>query len=175
MNSPFSAFVVNNCCTATFLKGHHMPAKTQIDDIAFTMKENAANLNPAASQEAFKPMMDNLKAWVDLAQQQAQAAQAAMTETVESFKSIKEPTDAFEVMKASAEQGVELASQNLKDVMALSFEQFHSGVDALQTAHPAPEAFAPMAKGLKNAASVMQNVLESIMKNGAAAIKTARS
>jgi len=87
-----------------------MPAKTQIDDIAFTMKENAANLNPAASQEAFKPMMDNLKAWVDLAQQQAQAAQAAMTETVESFKSIKEPTDAFEVMKASAEQGVEFIS-----------------------------------------------------------------
>lgn len=152
-----------------------MFTNTSFDALANTMKENAAKFNPAASQEAFKPMMDNLKAWGDLAQQQAQAAQAAMTETVESFKSIKEPTAAFEVMKASAEQGIELASQNLKDVMALSFEQFHSGVDALQTSHPAPEVFSPGAKGLKNAASVMQNVLESIMKNGAAAVKTARA
>ena len=152
-----------------------MFTNTSFDALANTMKENAAKFNPAASQEAFKPVMDNLKAWGELAQQQAQTAQAAMAETLESFKSIKEPAAAFETMKASAEQGLALASQNMKDVMALSIEQFHSGVDALQTAHPAPEAFAPVAKGLKDSASAMQNVLESTMKHGAAALEKARA
>ena len=150
-----------------------MLTNTSFDALANTMKENVAKFNPAASQEAFKPVMDNLKAWGDLAQQQAQAAQAAIAETVESFKSIKEPNAAFEVMKASAEQGLALASQNLKDVMALSFEQFHSGVDALQKAHPAPEAFAPVAKVLKDAASQMENALESTMNKSADTVKTA--
>ena len=150
-----------------------MLTNTSFDALANTMKENVAKFNPAASQEAFKPVMDNLKAWGDLAQQQAQAAQAAIAETVESFKSIKEPNAAFEVMKASAEQGLALASQNLKDVMALSFEQFHSGVDALQKAHPAPEAFAPVAKFLKDAASQMENALESTMNKSADTVKTA--
>lgn len=152
-----------------------MSSNTPFDAISNTMKENLAKFNPAASTEAFKPVMDNLKAWGDLIQTQAQTAQAAMAETVESFKSIKEPQAAFEVMKASAEQSVALASQNLKDVMALSFEQFHSGVDALQKSHPAPEAFAPVGKILKNAASTMQNTLESTMNNGAAAVKKARA
>ncbi len=153
-----------------------MPSNTPFDAISNTMQENLAKFNPAASTEAFKPVMDNLKAWGDLIQTQAQTAQAAMAETVESFKSIKEPQAAFEVMKASAEQSVALASQNLKDVMALSFEQFHSGVEALQKSHPAPEAFAPVGKILKDAASTMQNTLESTMNNGAAAaVKKARA
>jgi hypothetical protein len=152
-----------------------MFTNTSFDALANTLKENAAKFNPAASQEAFKPMMDNLKAWGQLAQQQAQTAQAAMAETLKSFKGIQEPQAAFEVMKASAEQGLALASQNAKDVMALSFEQFHSSVDALHTSHPASEAFAPMAKGLKNSASAMQNVLESTMKHGAAAVQKARA
>lgn len=41
-------------------------------------------------------------------------------------------------MKTSAERGIELAPQNLKDVMALSLEQFHSSVDALRMVHLAP-------------------------------------
>ena len=145
-----------------------MFTNTSFDALANTVK-----FNPAASHEALAPVMDSLKAWGDLAQQQAQAAQAAMAETVESFKSIKEPRAAFEVMKASAEQGLALASHNLKGVMALSFEQFHSGVDALQKAHPAPQAFAPVAKGLKDAASQMENALESTVKKSADTVKTA--
>ena len=42
--------------------------------ITKTMKENAAKFNPAASQEALKPLMANLQAWGELAQKQAQAA-----------------------------------------------------------------------------------------------------
>ena len=152
-----------------------MFTNSPFDAITKTMKENAAKFNPAGSQEAFKPMMDNLKAWGDLAQQQAQAAQAAITETVESFKSIKEPKAAFEAMKASAESSVAMATQNLKEVTALGVAQFQSGVDAMQKAHPAPEAFATVGKSLKDAASTIENALESAMKNGSAAVKKART
>ena len=152
-----------------------MFTNTSFESIAKTMKENAEKFNPAASQEAFKPVMEQLKAWGDLAQKQAQVAQAAVAETVESFKNIKEPKAAFEAMKTSAENSVAMASQNLKDVTALGFAQFQSSIDALQKAHPAPEAFASMAKGLKDAASTAENALESVMKNGAAAVKKARN
>ena len=152
-----------------------MFTNTSFESIAKTMKENAEKFNPAASQEAFKPVMEQLKAWGDLAQKQAQVAQAAVAETVESFKNIKEPKAAFEAMKASAENSVAMASQNLKDVTALGFAQFQASIDALQKAHPAPEAFASMAKGLKDAAATAENALESAMKNGAAAVKKARN
>jgi len=147
---------------------------TSFDAIAKTMKENAAKFNPAASQEAFQPMMDNLKAWGDLAQKQVQAVQSNLAETVESFKTVKEPKAAFEAMKASAENALAIASQNLKEVTALGVAQFQSGVDALQKAHPAPEAFATMGKGLKDAAANVETALESALKNGAAAVKKSR-
>ena len=152
-----------------------MFTNTSFEAIAKTMKENAEKFNPAASQEAFKPVMAQLKAWGDLAQKQAQATQAAVAETVESFKSIKEPQAAFEAMKTSAEQGLAIATKNLKEVTALGFAHFHSSVDTLEKAHPAPEAFANVGKGLKNAASTMENALESVMKKGTAAVKKART
>src|SRR3989442_7260330 len=98
-----------------------------------------------------------------------------MAEAVESFKGVKERMAVFEAMKASADKGVAMGTQNLKDVTALGFAQFHSGVDALQKAHPAPEAFAIVGKVLKDAASNMENALESAMKNGAASVKKARA
>lgn len=59
-----------------------MLTNTTFESIAKTMKENAEKFNPAASQEAFKPVMDQLKAWGNLAQMQAQVAQASIAETV---------------------------------------------------------------------------------------------
>ena len=141
-----------------------MFTNTSFESIAKTMKENAEKFNPAASQEAFKPVMEQLKAWGDLAQKQAQVAQAAVAETVESFKNIKEPKAAFEAMKASAENSVAMASQNLKDVTALGFAQFQSSIDALQKAHPAPEAFAAVSKGMKAAAAQVQSAIDSAIK-----------
>ena len=152
-----------------------MFTNTPFESIAKTMKENAEKFNPAGSQEAFKPVMEQLKAWGELAQKQVKGAQAAVAETVESFKSIKEPQAAFEAMKASAENGIAMATQNLKDVTALGVAQFHASVDALQKAHPAPEAFANVGKGLKEAASTVEKSLESALKNGAAAVRKARS
>ena len=152
-----------------------MSSNNPFEAAAKTMKDSAEKFNPAAAQEAFKPVMDHLKAWGDLAQKQAQAAQASMAETVESFKSVKEPQAAFEAMKASAENSIAIATKNLKDVTALGVAQFNSSVDALEKAHPAPEVFANVGKSLKTAASSMETALESAMKNGVAAVKKARN
>lgn len=152
-----------------------MFTNSPFEAIAKTMKANAEKFNPAASQEMFKPVIENLKAWADLAQKQAQVAQAAVAETVESFKGIKEPQAAFEAMKVSAESGIAMATKHLKDVTALGVAQFNSSVDALEKAHSAPEAFANVGKSLKTAASTMENALDSVLKNGAALVKKARA
>ena len=147
-----------------------MFTNTSFESIAKTMKENAEKFNPAAAGDAFKPAMDNLKAWGALAQKQAQMAQAAMTQNLESFKSITEPQAAFEAMKTSAENGLAIAAKNLQEVTALGVAQFHATVDAMEKAHPAPEAFANVGKSLKTAASNIEDVLESAVKRGASAV-----
>jgi len=152
-----------------------MFTNTAFESIAKTMKENTSKFNSAASQEAFKPAVEQVKAWGELAQKQAQGFQAAAAQTVESFKGLNDPQAAFEAMKASAESSIATATQNLKDVTALGFAQFHSGVNALEKAHPAPEAFATVGKGLKTVASTMEDALESAMKTGAAVVKKSRA
>lgn len=147
-----------------------MFTNTSFESIAKTMKENAEKFNPAAAGDAFKPAMDNLKAWGALAQKQAQMAQATMTQNLESFKSITEPQAAFEAMKTSAENGLAIAAKNLQEVTALGVAQFHATVDAMEKAHPAPEAFANVSKSLKTAASNIEDVLESAVKRGASAV-----
>ena len=143
---------------------------TPFEAIAKTMSESAPKFNPAAMQDAIKPMQDNAKAWADLAQSQAKEAQAALAETVESIKGIKDPQAAFEIMKASAEAGMAMFARNLKEVTSLSVGQFHNSVDAIEKAHPAPEAFASVGKNLKAAASTAENTLDSMMEKGAAAV-----
>lgn len=140
---------------------------TPFEAIAKTMSESAPKFTPAAMQDAIKPAQDNLKAWADLAQNQAREAQAALTDTVEAIKGIKDPQAAFEIMKASAEAGAAMFAKNLKDATALSFGQFHSTVDAIEKAHPAPEAFAAVAKNLKAAASTAESALDTAMEKSA--------
>ena len=150
-----------------------MTTNTAFADVAKTMQDNMKKMNPAAAQEAFKPVMDNLKAWGDLAQKQAQAAQASMTQTMESFKGVKEPQAAFEAMKASAESSIALATQNLKDVTALGVAQFTTSIDAMEKASPAPQSMAGLTKTMKDAAAKIESSLETALNTGAAAIKKA--
>jgi hypothetical protein len=63
-------------------------------------------------------------------------------------------------------------AKNLKEATALGFEQFHSTIDAVEKAHPAPEAFAPVAKSLKAAASTAESTLDSVMEKSAAAVSS---
>ena len=101
---------------------------TPFEAIAKTLSESAPKFDPAAMQQAIRPVQDNLKAWADLAQSQASEAQAALLETVEAV---------------------------------------NGTVDAVQKAHPSPEAFAPIAKNLKSAASQAESTLDSAMEKGA--------
>jgi hypothetical protein len=162
--------MTHNCCIATITnKGHPMFKNTPFEAIAKSMAESAPKFNADAMQDAIKPVQDNLKVWADLAQHQAQEAQAAMADTMASIKDIKDPQAAFELMKASAEAGMAMFAKNLKDATALSFGQFHSTVDAIEKAHPAPEAFAAVAKNLKAAATSAETAIDTAMQNGAAA------
>ena len=143
---------------------------TPFEAVAKAISESAPKFNAASMQDAIKPTQDNLKAWADLAQNQAKEAQAAITETMASIKDIKDPQTAFEIMKASAEAGMAMFAKNLKEATSLSVGQFHTTVDAVEKAHPAPEAFASVAKNLKAAATTAESALESAMEKGAAAV-----
>jgi hypothetical protein len=143
---------------------------TPFEAVAKSMSQAAPKFNPAAMQDAIKPAQENLKAWADLAQNQAKEAQAALMDTVESIKGIKDPQAAFEVMKASAEAGMAMFANNLKEATKLSFNQFHSTIDAVEKACPAPEAFASVGKNLKAAASTAENTLDSLLEKGAAVV-----
>jgi hypothetical protein len=139
------------------------------ETIAKTMAESAAKFKPEALQAAIKPAQDNLKAWADLAQKQAKEVQAALTESVESMKTATDPQSAFEAFKASAEAGMALFTKNLKEATSLSVGQFNSTVDAIEKAHPAPEAFASVAKNLKTAASNAESAVHSTLEKGVVA------
>lgn len=143
---------------------------TPFEAIAKTMTESAPKLDLGAAQEAFRPIQDNLKAWADLAQSQAADAQAAMMETVEAVKGAKDPQAAFEAFKASSETAMALFQKNLQDAVALSVTQFHDTIDAVQKTHPAGESFAPIAKGLKAAASTAESNLGAALEKSASMV-----
>jgi hypothetical protein len=140
---------------------------TPFEALAKTLSESAPKFNPVAMQDTIKPAQENLKAWADLAQSQAKEAQAALLETVESIKGAKDAQAAFELIKASAEAGMAMFAKNLKEATSLSVGQFQDTVDAIEKAHPAPEAFAPVAKNLKAAASQAETALDSALEKSA--------
>ncbi|OYU44747.1 MAG: hypothetical protein CFE44_11275 [Burkholderiales bacterium PBB4] len=139
---------------------------TPFEAIAKSMTESAPEFDMGAAQEAIRTGQDSLKAWADLAQAQAAQAQAAMMESVEAVKGAKDPQAAFEAFKTSSETAVALFQKNLKDAVALSVTQFHDTVDAVQKAHPAGDSLAPIAKGLKAAASTVETTLDTAMEKG---------
>jgi hypothetical protein len=59
---------------------------------------------------------------------------------------------------------VAVATKNLKDVTALGVAQFQTSVEAIEKAHPAPEAFASVSKGLKAAAAQVQSAVDAAIK-----------
>jgi hypothetical protein len=151
-------------------KGPPMFKNTPFETIAKTLTDSVPKFDPAAMQNAVGPAQENLKAWVYLAQSQAKEAQAAAAQTLEALKDIKDPQAAFELMQASAEAGMVRFAKNLREASALGVGQFHNTVDAVEKAHPAKEAFAPVAKNLKAAASSAESALETAMDKGAAAM-----
>ena len=142
------------------------------ESITKTLMSGTSKLTPDAAQDAAKLMMDNLRMWGDLAQAQAQALQTSAMETVEDIKAVREPQAAFETFKSSAQRVMALSTKHLQEVTELSVEHFNAGVDLLQERHPAPDAFAPIAKGMKVAASAVESAVLSAIKTGASATES---
>ena len=139
-----------------------------------SIQSSAEKFTPEAMQEAFQPLMNNMKAWGELVQQQAQASQTVVTETFEAFKNVKEPQAALEIMGTFAQNMVEMTSKNLKETVALSVSQFKGNVDSMQKNLPASDAVTNMANSMKDSATQMESSVESSVNEGAAAIKKVR-
>jgi prolyl-tRNA synthetase len=152
-----------------------MPTNKSFESAETALKSSAEKFTPAAAQEAFQPIMDNLKAWGDLVQEQAQASQAALAQTFEAFKDIKEPQAAFNAMGAFAENFTAMFSKNIMDAVRLSMVQFKGTVVSLENSLPASAAFAGIANGLKEAASKMESSMETAVNDGTAAVKKLRA
>ena len=136
------------------------------ESVTTALLNGAGKLSSDDAQGAAKEMMDSLRAWGDLVQTQAQAAQAASVEAVEDFKGVKDPVAAVEVFKTNTQRMLALTATHLQEAMALSIEQFNAGVDLLQQRHPAPDAFAPVAHGMKKAASAMESGVLAALNTG---------
>ena len=139
-----------------------------------SIQSSAEKFTPEAMQEAFQPIMNNMKAWGELVQQQAQASQTVVTETFEAFKNVKEPQAALEVMGTFAQNLVEMTSKNLKETVALSVSQFKGNVDSMQKNLPASDAVSSIANSMKDSATQLESSVESSVNEGAAAAKKAR-
>ena len=140
-----------------------------------SLQSSAEQFTPEAMQQAFQPMMDNMKAWGELIQQQAQESQNVITETFEAFKNVKEPQAALEIMGTFAQNLVSLTSKNMKDTVALSVAQFQGNVDSMQKNLPASDAVSSIANSMKDSASKMQSSMESSVNEGYTAVKKART
>jgi hypothetical protein len=73
---------------------------------------------------------------------------------------------AVEAFKTNTQKMLALTSIHLQEAMALSIDQFNAGVDLLQERHPAPDAFAPVAHGMKKAASVLESGVLAALNTG---------
>lgn len=140
-----------------------------------SIQSSAEQFTPEAMQQAFQPMMDNMKAWGELIQQQAQESQNVATETFETFKNAKEPQAVVDVMSQFGKSLLALTSKNLKDTVALSVAQFKGNVDSMQKNLPASDAVTNIANSMKDSVSKMESSMESSVNEGYTAVKKARS
>ena len=124
-------------------------------------------LTPDAMQSVAKGVMDNWRAWADLLQLQVKSAQECGRESIEEFKTVREPKAAFEAARSGFQRASALAAENLQQSVALGIEQFTAGVDLMQASHPLPDLFAPVAHGLKLAAASSENLILGALASGA--------
>ena len=151
-----------------------MNINQSFESVQKSIQSSTEKFTPEAMQEAFQPVMNNMKAWGELVQQQAQASQSALTETFEAFKNVKEPQAAMEIMGTFAQTMMEMTSKNMKDTVALSVSQFKGNVSSLEKTLPASEAVTSIANSMKDSATQMETSVESSVNEGAAAIKKVR-
>ena len=140
-----------------------------------SIQSSAEKFTPEAMQEAFQPIMNNMKAWGELVQQQAQESQNVANETFEAFKNVKEPQAVVDVMSQFGKSLLALTSKNFKDTVALSVAQFKGNVSSLEKNLPASEALTSIANTMKDSATQMETSVESSVNDSVAAAKKART
>jgi hypothetical protein len=143
------------------------------ETIAKSMMNATGKLSSDEAQGVAKQMMESLRAWGELVQTQAQAVQVASMETAEDFKSVRDPMGAVEALKDSVQRNIALSTKHLQETTALTIEQFNAGVDLLQEHHPLPDAFSPVAHGMKLAASAIESGVLAALNTGAEAAGSA--
>lgn len=147
---------------------------TPFEAFAKAMSDGAPKFDPTAVQASVTAMQDNLMAWGNLAQSQAQAVQDSVSKTMAALQGVTDPQSALETMKSSAADGVTLATQNLQAVTALAMAQFLASVDAVEKTHPMPESFAAVSQALRTAASNFETAVNAAFDQASATVVQAK-
>jgi hypothetical protein len=138
---------------------------------AFPSFPGADKFAPEALQANLKPVMEQLQAWADLGKKHFEESRLATESALKSLTGVKDPQAAVELIKANAQQGLALASQQLRASADLGVSQFHANVDATAAKLPQADAFAPIAKGLKTGVDYAHTSLSSVIDQVAPAAK----
>ncbi len=138
---------------------------------AFPSFPGADKFAPEALQANLKPVVEQLQAWADLGKKHFEESRLATEAALKSLTGAKDPQTAVELVKANAQQGLALASQQLRASADLGVAQFHANVDTAAAKLPQPDTFAPIAKGLKSGVDYAYTSLSSVIDQVAPAAK----
>ena len=142
---------------------------------AFPSFPGAEKFAPEAFQANLRPVIEQAQAWADLGKKHFEEARVATEAALKSFTGVKDPQAAIDVIKANAQQGLVLAGEQLRASAELGVSQFHATVDAAAAKLPQPDAFAPVAKGLKAGVDAAHTSLSTVLDQVApVAKKTSR-
>jgi hypothetical protein len=149
----------------------HQPDTSMTTAFAFPSFPGADKFAPEALQANLKPVMEQLQAWADLGKKHFEESRLATEAALKSLTGVKDPQAAVELIKANAQQGLVLAGQQLRASADLGVSQFHATVDATTAKLPQPDAFAPIATGLKTGVDYAHTSLSSVIDQVAPAAK----
>lgn len=142
---------------------------------AFPSFPGADKFAPEALQANLKPVLEQMQAWADLGKKHFEESRLATEAALKSLTGIKDPQAAVELIKANAQQGLSLASQQLRASADLGVSQFHATLDATTAKLPQADAFAPIAKSLKTGVDYAHSSLSSVIDQVVPAAKKATS
>ena len=138
---------------------------------AFPSFPGADKFAPEALQANLKPVVEQMQAWADLGKKHFEESRVAAEAALKSLTAAKDPQTAVDLIKTNAQQGLTLASQQLRASADLGVSQFHANVDATASKLPQADAFAPIAKGLKTGVDFAHTSLSSVIDQVAPAAK----
>lgn len=146
-----------------------MPTKTSRESVAKPLAVEADNFTPHAARETTDTLMNNLRKWGELAQNQAQAMQAVASDSVAALSGVNAPKATLQDVRINAEIVIALTAKHLQEVAGLSMGQFKAGADLMQMRRPADDAFSDAVQAMRVAASTMESATISMLNGGISA------